>query len=184
MSFSYCIYFLFCHIYYPFLRISKNLSPYFFSLCSPTPDTSNISSRVAGRITHIPASVLSANTIYGGTFSSDAISRLSSRKLSNNSASFSESSAATAPFLRLFFFSFDSDFFSDSSFGSFMISGSSVFINAFPSGVRQITGYCSPFSSTYSRNCNSLNICRNLGTVRSLNTAYSGFLSRFLPRIF
>ena len=75
MSFSYCIYFLFCHIYYPFLRISKNLSPYFSSLCSPTPDTSNISSRVAGRITHIPASVLSANTIYGGTFSSDAISR-------------------------------------------------------------------------------------------------------------
>ena len=63
-----------------------------------------------------------------------------------------------------------------------MISGSSVFINASLSGVRQITGYCFALSSTYSRNCNSLNICRNLGTVRSLNTAYSGFLSRFFAQ--
>ena len=75
---------------------SRNRSPYFSNLYAPTPDTSSISASVTGFKIHICVSVLSENTIYGGTFSSDAISRRSARSASKSVSSFSVNSAAPA----------------------------------------------------------------------------------------
>ena len=63
---------------------SRNRSPYFANLFSPTPETSSISGLEAGIFAAISISVLSLKIIYGGMLSSRAISRRSFLSRSNS----------------------------------------------------------------------------------------------------
>lgn len=75
-------------------RTPETVLHIFQTYTHPRRDTSSISASVTGFKIHICVSVLSENTIYGGTFSSDAISRRSARSASKSVSSFSVNSAA------------------------------------------------------------------------------------------